>query len=195
MYFRNVEQQPLVQKTAQSPSGDHPVESLLWDEERRVPDILEDLDQENAEGADSGNKLGTLIGVYCPTIQNIFGVILFIRMSWIVGVCGIYEALLLVGMCCCTTFLTAISMSAIATNGKISAGGSYYMISRNLGPSFGGSVGLLFYLGTTFAASMYILGAIEIITKYIGSTELSMKCNESNLMFDQLVVLKPQRCH
>ena len=38
-----------------------------------------------------GNKLGTLIGVYCPTIQNIFGVILFIRMSWIVGVCGIYE--------------------------------------------------------------------------------------------------------
>lgn len=41
------------------------------------------------------------------------------------------------------------------------------MISRNLGPAFGGSVGILFYLGTTFAGSMYILGAIEIITKYI----------------------------
>ena len=82
-----MEQQPLVHQVA-SPD---PVESLLWDEERRVPDILEDLEEQNKGGESTGNKLGTLIGVYCPTIQNIFGVILFIRMSWIVGVCGIYE--------------------------------------------------------------------------------------------------------
>ena len=58
--------------------------------------------------------------------------------------------------------LTAISMSAIATNGVVPAGGSYFMISRSLGPEFGGAVGICFYIGTTVAGAMYIIGAVEI---------------------------------
>ena len=56
-----------------------------------------------------------------------------------------------------------MSLSAIATNGKIKAGGPYYVISRNLGVEIGGALGVLFYLGTTVAASMYVLGAIEAL--------------------------------
>lgn len=112
-------------------------------------------------------QMGTLMGVYLPCLQNILGVILFIRLSWIVGCAGTLQAFLIVLISCCTTLLTAISMSAIATNGVVPAGGSYFMISRSLGPEFGGAVGILFYLGTTFASAMYILGAIEILVVYI----------------------------
>ncbi|XP_068218674.1 solute carrier family 12 member 4 isoform X2 [Palaemon carinicauda] len=112
-------------------------------------------------------KLGTVMGVYLPCIQNIFGVILFIRMPWIVGTAGAVLAFTIVFICCCTTFLTGISMSAIATNGVVPAGGSYFMISRSLGPEFGGAVGLLFYIGTTIAGAMYIIGAVEILLTYM----------------------------
>uniref|UniRef100_A0A6Q2XP29 Solute carrier family 12 member 7a n=1 Tax=Esox lucius TaxID=8010 RepID=A0A6Q2XP29_ESOLU len=124
--------------------------------------------EEYEEGGSAvGPQMGTFIGVYLPCMQNILGVILFLRLTWIVGTAGILESFAVVVMCCTCTMLTAISMSAIATNGVVPAGGSYYMISRSLGPEFGGAVGLCFYLGTTFAGSMYILGTIEILLTYI----------------------------
>uniref|UniRef100_A0A8C2Q8Z0 Solute carrier family 12 member 4 n=1 Tax=Cyprinus carpio TaxID=7962 RepID=A0A8C2Q8Z0_CYPCA len=128
-------------------------------------------EHEEAESADASRRqspnMGTLMGVYLPCLQNIFGVILFLRLTWIVGTAGVVQSFLIVLMCCSCTMLTAISMSAIATNGVVPAGGAYFMISRSLGPEFGGAVGLCFYLGTTFAAAMYILGAIEIFLKYL----------------------------
>ncbi|KAJ3218425.1 hypothetical protein HK099_005078 [Clydaea vesicula] len=88
------------------------------------------------------NKLNTLMGVYIPSCSNIMGVLVFVRLAWIVGVAGIGHALIIFGLSVLLTFLTA----AIATNGKVAAGGAYYMISRALGKEFGGSVGLLFCL-------------------------------------------------
>ncbi|XP_026217430.1 solute carrier family 12 member 7 isoform X4 [Anabas testudineus] len=126
-----------------------------------------DDDEGSKKKAVKSPQMGTFMGVYLPCLQNILGVILFLRLTWIVGTAGILESLVIVGLCCSCTMLTAISMSAIATNGVVPAGGSYYMISRSLGPEFGGAVGLCFYLGTTFAGSMYILGTIEILLTYI----------------------------
>ncbi|KAG8237607.1 hypothetical protein J437_LFUL012406 [Ladona fulva] len=92
---------------------------------------------------------------------------MFIRLTWVVGTAGAIQGFLIVLTCCCVTMLTAISMSAIATNGVVPAGGSYFMISRSLGPEFGGAVGMLFYTGTTLAAAMYIVGAVEIVITYM----------------------------
>ncbi|XP_055892883.1 solute carrier family 12 member 4-like isoform X2 [Biomphalaria glabrata] len=123
-------------------------------------------DIEKGTGKQKAN-LGTILGVYLPCIQNIFGVLLFVRLTWIVGMAGTLEAFCIVFICCSSTMLTAFSMSAIATNGVVPAGGSYFMISRSLGPEFGGAVGVLFYLGTSVASSMYIVGAVEILVQYM----------------------------
>ncbi|XP_049826721.1 solute carrier family 12 member 4 isoform X2 [Aethina tumida] len=138
--------------------------SSLANYSNTIPPASADPDARPAAG---GARMGTLIGVYLPCIQNIFGVILFIRLTWVVGTAGAVQGFLIVLTCCCVTMLTAISMSAIATNGVVPGGGSYFMISRSIGPEFGGAVGMLFYTGTTLAGAMYIVGAVEIVLVYM----------------------------
>uniref|UniRef100_A0A672TF56 Solute carrier family 12 member 5-like n=1 Tax=Sinocyclocheilus grahami TaxID=75366 RepID=A0A672TF56_SINGR len=121
-------------------------------------------EHEEAENNEEARKktaprMGTIMGVYLPCLQNILGVILFLRMTWLVGAGGVLGTFTIVFMCCST-----VSLKHTYTTG---AGGSYYMISRSLGPEFGGAVGICFYLGTTFAGAMYILGCIEILLIYI----------------------------
>lgn len=77
-------------------------------------------------------------------------VVIFLRMAAIVGEAGIFHSFTLLLFAKGTTFLTILSMSAIATNGKVRTGGVYYLISRSLGPSTGGAIGLLYYLAITF---------------------------------------------
>jgi solute carrier family 12 (potassium/chloride transporter), member 4/6 len=128
-------------------------------------------------------------------MQNIFGVILYIRVPTIVGEAGIGLTVLIVLLCVTTTFLTILSLSAIATNGKIKKGGTYYIISRSMGAPIGTAVGFCFYLGNVVAGAMYILGATEaFITTTgwdMGDLQVSMRvigaCLWAFLIFVNLV--------
>lgn len=63
--------------------------------------------------------------------------------------------------------LTVLSVSAIVTNGHMKGGGSYYMISRLLGPEFGGAIGVLFYFAYAIGCSFYTSGfATEIYNSF-----------------------------
>ncbi|KAF0766635.1 solute carrier family 12 member 6 isoform X3 [Aphis craccivora] len=141
----------------------------IADYSNTIPNLA-DSDTKSTTAKQGSSRMGTLVGVYLPCVQNIFGVILFIRLSWVVGTAGVIYGFGIVFTCCCVTMLTAISMSAIATNGVVPAGGPYFLISRSLGPECGGAVGMLFYTGITLAASMYIIGAVEIILTYMAPT-------------------------
>lgn len=72
--------------------------------------------------------------------------------------------------CYAINLLTTMSISAIATNGTVRGGGAYYLISRSLGPEFGGSIGLVFYLGLVFSTGMNAVGLIDCLVEVFGQS-------------------------
>ncbi|KAK7895835.1 hypothetical protein WMY93_021160 [Mugilogobius chulae] len=119
-------------------------------------------------------KFGWIKGVLVRCMLNIWGVMLFIRMSWIVGQAGIALSCLIVCMATVVTTITGLSTSAIATNGFVRGGGAYYLISRSLGPEFGGSIGLIFAFANAVAVAMYVVGFAETVVELLAGSDAIM---------------------
>uniref|UniRef100_A0A3B4YAI0 Solute carrier family 12 member 2 n=1 Tax=Seriola lalandi dorsalis TaxID=1841481 RepID=A0A3B4YAI0_SERLL len=119
-------------------------------------------------------KFGWIKGVLVRCMLNIWGVMLFIRMSWIVGQSGIALSCLIVAMATVVTTITGLSTSAIATNGFVRGGGAYYLISRSLGPEFGGSIGLIFAFANAVAVAMYVVGFAETVVELLAGADALM---------------------
>lgn len=49
-------------------------------------------------------------------------------------------------------------------------GGVYYLVSRSLGPEFGGSIGLIYFLGTVIGCGMNVLGFVEPLISNFGES-------------------------
>lgn len=90
--------------------------------------------------------LGTFAGVFTPSVLTILGIILFLRLGFVVGSAGLRGALAMIALAVGVAVLTSISLSAIATNIEVKGGGDYYLISRTLGMEFGGAIGIVLYL-------------------------------------------------
>nr|ABB84251.1 Na-K-2Cl cotransporter [Dicentrarchus labrax] len=119
-------------------------------------------------------KFGWVKGVLVRCMLSIWGVMLFIRMSWIVGQSGIALSCLIVAMASVVTTITGLSTSAIATNGFVRGGGAYYLISRSLGPEFGGSIGLIFAFANAVAVAMYVVGFAETVVELLAGVDAVM---------------------
>ena len=104
-----------------------------------------------------GHQFSTFAGVFTPSILTILGAIMFLRAGYVVGEAGILNAILILCAAEIISLLTAISMSAIATNTPVAGGGAYFLISRALGPQFGGAIGLALFLAQALSVPFYVL--------------------------------------
>lgn len=67
-------------------------------------------------------KFGWIKGVLFGCLLNIWGVMLYLRLSWVVGHAGIGLATVIVLLSAVVTTLTTLSMSAVCTNGEVKGG-------------------------------------------------------------------------
>ncbi len=114
--------------------------------------------------AASGNgprRFGAFLGVFTPTLLTILGVIMYLRLGWVVGNAGLYGALLIIAVSNAITLITTLSMSALATNMRVGVGGAYYLISRSFGLEVGGAIGIPLYLSQVLSVTLYAYGLAE----------------------------------
>ncbi|XP_030587104.1 solute carrier family 12 member 3 [Archocentrus centrarchus] len=126
-------------------------------------DSSEEDEDEQKEPPSEPTRFGWVQGVMIRCMLNIWGVILYLRLPWITAQAGIGMTWIIILLSTCITGITGLSTSAIATNGKVKGGGTYFLISRSLGPELGGSIGLIFAFANAVAVAMHTVGFAETV--------------------------------
>ncbi|MEL6821993.1 MAG: Na-K-Cl cotransporter, partial [Calditrichota bacterium] len=111
-------------------------------------------------------KFGTFGGIFTPSILTILGVIMYLRLPWIVGNAGLWWTIGIILVSHIISITTGLSVASIATDKKVEAGGNYYIISRSLGLPIGGTLGIALFVGFSFSVSLYIIGFTESFLDY-----------------------------
>lgn len=115
------------------------------------------------------SKLGTFAGVFTPSVLTILGIILFLRLGFVVGTGGLVQTLAILLLANSISILTSLSLAAVATNFTVRGGGDYYLISRTLGFEFGGALGMVLFLAQAISIGFYCVGFGEVAAGLLGA--------------------------
>ncbi len=113
-------------------------------------------------------RFGTFAGVFTPSILTILGVIMYLRMGWVVGNAGLFGTIIIIVIAHIISVTTGLSVSSISTDKKVGAGGIYYILSRSMGIPIGGAIGIALYIGTALSIALYLIGFAESFNAYFG---------------------------
>ncbi len=113
-------------------------------------------------------KFNTFGGVYTPSILTLLGVIMYLRLPWIVGQAGLIATLGIILVAHIVSGSTGLSVASIATDKRVETGGTYYIISRSLGLPIGGTLGWALFAGLSLSVSLYLIGFAEVFLSYFG---------------------------
>ncbi len=147
---------------------------------------------ESAVGGRHGNpkgRFGTFGGVFTPCVLTILGVIMFMRAGYVTGYSGLWMGLVILGVAKLITTLTTLSISAIATNLDMKVGGVYFMISRVLGPDFGGSIGITLFFAQAVGVAFYTIGFTEAFFALLGIENVFIGRIVSTVMVTGIFIL------
>jgi len=118
----------------------------------------------NETAAGSARRFGAFGGVFTPSILTILGVVMYLRLGWVVGQAGLAGALAIVLLSHVISIATGLSVSSIATNRTVGAGGAYFMISRSLGGPAGAAVGIPLFFAQALSIAFYVVGFAESLS-------------------------------
>ncbi|MEM7141136.1 MAG: amino acid permease [Actinomycetota bacterium] len=118
--------------------------------------------------APTAGTLGTFGGVFTPSILTILGLVLFLRVAYVVGSVGLTRGLIILVLATSVSVLTSISLAVVATNMRVQGGGEYFLISRTLGIEFGGAIGIVLYLAISVSIAFYAIGFAEALIAALG---------------------------
>jgi len=130
--------------------------------------------EKKSASAEKHGKLGTFAGVFTPSVLTILGIILFLRLGFVVGSAGLRNALIILLLANGISILTTFSLSAISTNIRVKGGGDYYLISRTLGLEFGGAIGIVLFLAQSVSIGFYCIGFGEVLANIVSASNVKI---------------------
>ena len=134
------------------------------------------------QGLSGQRRFGTFAGVFTPSVLTILGVIMYLRVGWVTGQLGLLGAIAVILLAHLITVATGLSVSSIATNRTVGAGGAYNIISRSLGAPAGAAIGIPLFLAQALSVAFYVVGFTESINIFLSNWEAELGVGLSKLL-------------